>query len=217
MDIKEKISIHKETLLTAAVVLICLFLYSIFPTNNIFQQIISSLTFLLVIPLLYIRIILRGSLKNYGVRLGDRRKGVIWMGLSVLASLLVFYILFHYTSLFKSYGPPDFITNRFALFILYELFLVGFFTILYEFFFRGIIILGPLKVVGYWSIVIQFALFTLFFAITGGFDWSIILYSITAPFSGIVAYQSRSILYSFGASLLFIIIADALAIGLTKS
>lgn len=201
--------------MTAGVVLVCLVLYGIFPTRNVFQQIVSSIAFLLVIPLLYIKIILKESLKNYGLRWGDRRQGTLWMGLSLLASILIFYILFHYTSLPQKFQLPGLVAEKFSFFVMYELLLVGLFALLYEFFFRGLVTLG-LGELGVWSIAIQSIIFASFFAITGEFNWSAILFTLISPFAGFVAYRSRSILYSFGASLIFVIIADALAIRLIK-
>ncbi|MCX6765411.1 MAG: hypothetical protein NT136_00330 [Candidatus Moranbacteria bacterium] len=207
---------NKNLLITIAVALICLILYSVFPTQNIFQQIVSTMAFLLVIPVLYIKIILKGSLKKFGLQTGDRQRGILWMGIMLLGSLLTFYILFHYTNLPQHYHPPRLIAERFVFFISYELLLVGLFAALYEFFFRGFIMLRLSRAIGYWSIAVQFAVFLTFFLLVGGLDWSTTLYVIVSPFAGIVAYQSRSIFYSFGTSLFFIIIADALVIGLAK-
>src|SRR4030042_4792065 len=109
-----KIFAYKKPLATAGIMLICLILYGIFPTRNVFQQIISSAAFLLVIPLLYIKIILKEPLKKYGIGLGERRQGVIWMGLSLLSSILIFYILLHYTSLPQKFQLPGLVTERFS-------------------------------------------------------------------------------------------------------
>jgi hypothetical protein len=217
MNIHTKISENKSLLVTIAVALICLFLYSIFPSDNIFQGLISSLTFLLVIPALYIKIILKGSFKSFGVQLGDKQKGLIWMGLSLLTAVLFLYVLLRYTSFSQNYRPPEIIVKSFVFFILYEIFLVGFFTLLYEFFFRGVVMLGIARRLGLWSILVQFLAFLGFFLLTGNFNWSIALYVIISPFAGITAYQSRSLVFSFATSLFFIIIADALAIALTKT
>ena len=211
----QKILVYKKQLMTAGIIFVCLVLYGIFPTGNVFQQIISSIAFLLVIPLLYIKIILKEPLEKYGIGWGERRQGVIWMGLSLLASLLIFYILLHYTSLPQKFQLPELATERFSFFVMYELLLVGLFALLYEFFFRGLTMLG-LKELGTWSVAIQSVVFASFFAIIGSFDWSTILFTIISPFAGIAAYRSKSLLYSLGTSLLFIIIADALAIGLIK-
>lgn len=210
-----KILVYKKQLMTVGIILICLVLYGIFPARNIFQQIISSFAFLLIIPLLYIKIILKDPLIKYGIGLGERRQGVIWMGLSLVASLSIFYILLHYTSLPQKFQLPGLAAEKFSFFVMYEILLVGLFAILYEFFFRGLMTLG-LKELGIWAVAIQSVIFASFFAITSGFDWSIILFTIISPFAGMAAYQSKSLLYSFGTSLIFIIIADALAIGLTK-
>jgi hypothetical protein len=67
-----------------------------------------------------------------------------------------------------------------------------------------------------WSIVIQFLLFLLFFLCMGGFRWPMAYYIIGAAFSGIAAYQSRSLIYSISASWIFIVIADAWVIKMLK-
>lgn len=213
----EKLSSYKELITTSLVVLVSLLLFAVFPTNNNFQRIISAITFLLIIPLLYIKLILKGNLKRFGFQVGDKNRGLMLMGLSVLMSVLVFYVLINYTGLIDSYNPPSSISASFVIFILYELLLVGLFTVLFEFFFRGFLMLGTSKTLGYWSILLQFAVILIFFIFILDPNWSTILYTIIALFAGVTAYQSRSIIYSFGASLLFIIIADAIAIGLSKT
>lgn len=211
-----KIYIYKEQLATGMVFLACLALYLFFPTNNVFQQIVSSIAFLLVIPLLFIKFILKKSFASYGVQKGDSRRGFFLMTLSIILSLLFFYALFQYTTLAKFYSLPSFVTQNFAVFVIYEIFLVGLFTLLYEFFFRGLVMFGIFKNTGYISILAQFTIFSVLFLASGGIAWSTILYMIASIFSGITAYQSRSLFYSFGATLIFIIIADTLAIGLIK-
>jgi membrane protease YdiL (CAAX protease family) len=211
------ISENKNLLVTIGVVLACLFLYSIFPTSNIFQDVVSSLTFLFIIPALYIKIIQKATFKNFGIQFGNKQKGFAWMSISLVMAVLLLYAIFNYTSFSQGYHPPQIIADQFVFFVLYEFFIVGLFVSLYEFFFRGFVMLGIGKELGLWSVVAQFALFFGFFWITGNLNWSSALYIIITPFAGITAYQSRSLIYSFGTSLLFIIIADAIIIGLTKT
>jgi len=61
---------------------------------------------------------------------------------------------------------------------------------------------------------LQFLIFFTFLAVTVDDYWIFIPYLIAAFFSGIVAYRSRSIVRSFQFSILFLIIVDALMIGL---
>ncbi len=211
-----KILKYKEQLITGMIFLTCLTIYLIFPVNNIFQQIMSSLTFLLVIPMLYIKLILKRGLASYGIQKGDSHRGLVLMVFSIIISLLLFYILFQYANLAKFFNLPDFVTRSFTVFVIYGFFLVGFFTLLYEFFFKGLVMFGIFKKTGYISILLQFLIFSAFLLIVSGFGWSTILYMIMSVFSGITAYQSRSLFYSFGATLIFIIIANALAIGFLK-
>lgn len=212
----EKLLIRKEVAVTILVIIVCFSLYLLFPTANAFQQIISSAAFLLVIPLLYIKIILKKPLADYGLQAGDKKTGFFLTGISLLTAIPLFYVLFNYTALPRYHNLPAIVIRNFSYFIIYEIFLVGLFAVFYEFFFRGFLTLGFSKIWGYWSIAIQFFVFILFLFLSRGNDWSFILFAIIAPFSALTAYRSRSIVYSFGTTLIFIILADALAIGLAK-
>lgn len=207
---------NKEVIITSGVIIICLFLYGIFPTSDLFQKIVSTLTFLLVIPALYIKITLRKDLKDFGLRKGDWKKGLIWTLLSFLGSLLIFYIVFQYTDFSEKYQLPKKVTEEFKIFLAYELLLVGFFTVLYEFFFRGLVMFSFSKKIKGWAIILQALLFILFLALTNTFDWPMIPYAIFSLFAGIIAYKSDSLAYSFGASLLFTIIIDTITIKFLK-
>lgn len=211
-----KKTFNQELFSTSLVILACLFLFSIFPTKNIFQEIISSLTFFFVVPILYVKIILKKDLKEFGIQLGDRRKGIIFSSLALIMSLLIAYVFFQYSSFSKNYTLPEIIKNNFIFFIIYELFIVGFFTALYEFFFRGFIQFSFLKKVGFWSIILQTVLFVLMFLVTGSFGWSIVPFVVIAPFSGFVAWKSNSIVYSFFSTLIFIMLIDAFVIKFVK-
>jgi hypothetical protein len=212
----KKISSYRELLTTIVVILICLILYRLFPTKNNFQQIISSAAFLLIIPLLYIKMILKRPLGNFGIQLGLKKKGLILAALSIAISALAFYVLLQYTSLPERNNLPKIVTENFWFFLFYEIFLVGLFTVLYEFFFRGFVMFSLSRYLGYWAVVIQFLIFSAFFLTYGVSDWSIYLYLIVSLPAGLTAFESRSLIYSFAATLIFIIIADALFIGLAK-
>lgn len=207
---------NKELIVTSGVIVLCLVLFAIFPREGVFQEIIANLTFLLVIPILYIKIILKKKLGNFGLQTGDKKKGIIWAVLSLGISLLIFYIVYNYTDFPKYYRLPQEIMNNFWLFVFFEVLLIGSLTVLYEFFFRGFVMFNFTEKFGYWAIAIQFLLFILFFLATGNLGWSVIPGIIIAPFAGVAAYKGRSLIYSFAVSLFFIIILDALIIGLSK-
>lgn len=207
---------HKELLVTSMVAVLCLVLFAIFPRENTFQEIIISLVFLLAIPALYIRIVLRKNFKSFGLGIGNYKAGLIWGAVALLFALLILYILFNYTNFTNEYFIPTRVAQEFKFFLLYELLLVGFFTILYEFFFRGFVMFSFSEKIGYSSVVIQFLLLVLFYFFTGNMNWSVVSYIIIAPLAGWVAYKSQSLLYSLVVNLLFIIIVDTVIIGLAR-
>lgn len=209
-------SLNREFFSTSLVVLACLFLFSIFPTGNIFQEIISSLTFFFVVPVLYAKIILKKNLSDFGFQKGDVKKGIVLASGGLVLSLLIIYILFNYFSFAENYSLPDILKNSFRFFVLYEIFIVGFFSALYEFFFRGFVQFSFFQKIGYWTILVQFLLFVGLFWATGNLNGLIVPFIIISPFSAYTVLKSRSILYSFSATLIFIILVDAFAIKLVK-
>jgi hypothetical protein len=206
----------KKLLVTSGMIILCLFLFMAFPASNIFQKIVVYATFFITIPVLYVKIILKEDLKDYGMQKGNWKKGLLWGGLSLAASLLTFYLIFHYTKFSLSYHLSPLATDQFFHFMLYEIFLVGFYVFMYEFFFRGIVMFSLTPKTGGWSIIIQFLLFLLFLFFIKGFKWSIAYYIIGAAFPAVAAYQSRSLIYSISASWIFIVIADAWVIKMLK-
>ena len=207
----------KEFVVTAIFVVCCLVLYGIFPTENTFQEVFSPFTFLFLLPFLYIKFILKKNVGDFGMKIGDFKKGMVWSALSLAAMLLIFYAIYHYTSFSREYSLPKTIAQNFWIFLTYELLLVGAFSFFYEFFFRGFIFFNLYKKFDFWAIFIQWFLFTLFFMAVGNFDWINLYYFVIALFSGIITYKSRSIWYSFVTSILFVIIADAIIIALSTN
>lgn len=209
-------TLNRNFFTTSLVVLACLVLFSVFPTSNIFQEIISSLTFFFVVPILYVKIILKKDLGEFGFQKGDVKKGIILALESLILSILIIYILFEYFSFAKNYQIPPAVANNFQFFVLYEIFIVGFFTALYEILFRGFIQFSFFEKIGFWVILVQFLLFVMLFLATGNLNWSIAPFIVMAPFSGYTALKSKSILYSFVSTLVFIILIDAFVIKMAK-
>ena len=204
----------KEELLTTAVIAACLALFFLFPAQGAAQGVTSSLIFLFLIPFLYLKLILKKNLKDYGWQLGNWKKGLLFASISLVAALLIFYALYHYTPLSKMYRLPSFAAGNFWLFLLYEFILVSFFLALYEFFFRGFVLFSFLPKTGWFSILIQFAIFLIFLAIAGNLVWQNSFYIIIAAFAGLTTLKSRSLVYSFAFGLLFSLISDAILIKL---
>jgi len=211
----KKIIINKEQITTACIILICLILYGIFPVSGIFQNLMSSFAFLILVPFLYIKIVLKRSPSDYGFRVGDARQGILWGAFSLIFALLILYIVINFTDFVQNYYIPAF-ARRFFLFLLYELFIIGFFVLLYESFFRGFVQHSFARKLGIASVVLQAFLFIAFLALTQNLDWSVFPFVLFSPLSGIIAYRSSSLIYSFASALLFIIITDAILISLTR-
>lgn len=210
-----KIFFHKEKILTGLIVLTCLSLYGLFPTRDIFQDFVSSCTFLFIVPILYIKFILKKDPKFFGLRLGDWRQGLLWGLVMLLFSLSIAYTLVQYTEFANKYFIPDY-SHKFLFFVLYEVFIVGFFVFLYDFFFRGFVQFSLVSKIGYGSIIVQTLLFALFLVSTDNLNWSFLPHVILAPLAGIVVYRSRSIIYSSLAGLSFFTLIEAYLIYITR-
>jgi len=207
--------IYQEELLTAFVVLVCLALLTFFPASGALQKITSGIVFLFIAPLLYLKLVLKKNLADFGWQLGDWRAGLIFSAVYLVFALLIFYALSNYTPFLKEYRLPLAAMNNFWYFIFYELAIVGIFLALYEIFFRGFAMFSLSTKTGIYSVIYQFFLFFLFFWATGNLNWNIAPLLIAALFSGLTTLKSRSLLYSFATSLFFLIILDSLVIKFT--
>lgn len=212
--IKSKILTWKEDLITLAVIVVCLGLFFLFPSQGPAQAITASLIFLFLAPFLYLKLILKKNLRSCGWQIGGWKTGIIFAIISLIFSLLIFYALYHYTPFSKNYALPLIATQKFGFFLLYEFLLVGFFLALYEFFFRGFAMFSFAGKFGIICAGLQWLLFLAFLFLAGNLSWQNTPYMITGFFSGLITFRSRSLLYSFVFSLLFLLISDALIIKL---
>jgi hypothetical protein len=212
--LKSKILTWKEDLITLGVIIVCLGLFFLFPSQGPAQAVTASLIFLFLVPFLYIKLILKKDLCEYGWQVGDWKKGITFAAGSLVFALLIFYALYHYTDFSKNYALPLIVTQKFGFFLLYEFVLVAFFLALYEFFFRGFVMFSFAGKLGLGTAAFQWLLFLTFLFIAGNFSWQNTPYIITGFFSGITTFKSRSLLYSFTFSLLFLLIIDAIIIKL---
>jgi len=212
---KKIFTVYQEDLLTAFVFLACLILLTFFPTDGASQKITSGLVFLFIAPILYLKLVLKKGLADFGWQLGDWKKGLVFSAVCFVPALLISFVLFRYTPFLKEYQLPLAAINNFWYFIFYELAIVGIFVALYEVFFRSFAMFYLSVKTGIYSVLYQFFLFFLFFWVTGNLDWNIIPLLIVAFFSGLVTFKSRSLLYSFATSLFFLIIFDSLVIKFT--
>lgn len=193
-----------------------LLVFKFFPTNDIFQKIAASVVFFIIIPFLYIRLILKKPLIFFGIQRGEYKEGLKWAGISLLIAGLFFLILARYTSFLNEYLIPENIVKNFNSFLFYELVIVLFLTFIYEFFFRGFVMFFCSTRVGYWSILVQLVAFFGLVWITNGSIWNLLPFLIFSPFAGLIAYKSRSIVYSGVAQFILIILLDASLVRMIK-
>lgn len=212
-----KIKIKNIELITTFIfVLFCLALYIYFPASGYFQYKAVALVFLVLLPYLFSRFILKEESFFEKIIIGEWKKNLILMLIGLLISFLIAISLFKFTDLLNTYPLSQSVRNNFWEFISYELLGVSFTVAVYEIFFRGFLMFYLEKFFGLWSILIQFLIFFAMILLLGIPFSYYFLYILFIPIAGIIAYKSKSILYSFMGQLIFIIIVDATAIVLMK-
>ena len=203
---------HRRFIVTGALVLFSVLFLGLFSqsgkVNPFFQTFLVSITFFLVVPVLYSKIVLEESLKNWGWQEGKMFLGMLVGMLSVAVAFGLIFVLTRTTAFSSEYFFPVTVQTHFGWFLVYELVVVAFTALLYEVFFRGLIQLLWLRSFGLWAVLFQ-ALFvlTLLF-LTGDISWQRAPLILFSPFAGLIAYFSQSIWYSWGASFLFFFLTD---------
>lgn len=207
---------HKEFLGTTTVVagslLVLWFLGGDSRISPILQSIIAAIGIFLIMPLVYCRILLGRPLSALGFQ-----KGNVWAGigggvLALIVALAALFVLWNFTPLLRGYQLPVVVEEQFLFFVLYEVFLGGFITLLFEVFFRGFVMLLWLRKWGVWSVLAQTVIFSLLVYVSDGLNASVIPSLIFAPFAGLIAYQSKSLWYSYSASWFFFFLTDAIVL-----
>lgn len=206
---------NKALLVTSIVILLCLALSIFFPVQNTFQSISRSIFFLIVLPVLYIKLILKENLSDWGWNLENKKIGLIWSAAALLLALAVFYSLIRFAGFSVNYKVSPIAANNFIFFLLYELIFLNIFFFLQEFFFKSFVLFSFRKF-GAWAVFIQTGLYLLSLILTGKFSWQTLPFMFISFFGGIVVYKTRSFFYSYFFGLSFIILLDAFIIHLIK-
>lgn len=210
--------IFKDTqfVLSLFFVIAILLTYSFFPTEDKFQQFFTPFVFFILIPFLYSKLILKRDITKLGITLGNYRQGLIFSSVSLLVAVLILWIISKNTPLLSQYLIPTKVSGDFGNFLFYEFVTTLFFVVLYEFFFRGFLMLLFEKKNGYWSIFFQYFIFVIMVLSIGQNFWNFIPYLVFGLFSGLIVNRSRSILYSSCAQLLLIMIMDVAMIKIVE-
>jgi hypothetical protein len=206
---------NREMIITAFVVSACLGLASFFPAQGVSQNLSALSAFLVVVPLLYLKLVLKQDLSGFGVQAGDWKKGMFGAAASLVVALLLVYVLLNYTGFLKTQAFVGNLKNDFGGFLSYEILSMGALLAVFEFFFRGFVMGSIIPKLGRWSMAAQFFIFLIFLALTGGFGLGMAYFVISAFFAGWIFYQSRSLIYSFVFSWIFFAVADAIVIRLS--
>jgi membrane protease YdiL (CAAX protease family) len=215
---KDKILYMKQKEFITSVIffilLVCVF--ALFPTNNNFQNILSMIFFLIILPILYIKVILKKNLSEFGIRVGNYKNGLIYGFSGIVSFILLFIVVIKYTKFLSYYSLPAYVVNSFSFFLVYELFLVSIAVIVYGFFFNGFVYFICEPFFKKWSIIIQSMLFLILVLLIGTSKWSFLPYLIFSLFAGIIVFKSRSIFYALVAQFLVIILLDTYIIYLLR-
>ena len=202
----------KEFSIAIIFIILSLAVYSLFTVNGDFQQIVATLVFFVIMPLLFSRFIMKRGWDDFNLSVGDYKQGLIWSAYSLIVTGIIFFVISYFFGFLKSYTIPDFIVKSFWNFLFYEFIVVVPFVAVYEFYFRGFVMPILKSKLGYLAIALQAVIFLVLVLIN---NWGALVplvpYFVFAPFAGLIAYKSKSILYS-GASQFIILLVLTLII-----
>jgi membrane protease YdiL (CAAX protease family) len=202
-------SLYLQDIVTVIIAVVCLTLSLVFPAVGIVQMLTKNIFFLIIVPVLYIKYIRKENLKDFGLNLRNKKIGIIG-GIIMLAVLaLISFAYTQFAGFQDNYQLPGYVVDHFWYFVFYELVFVNFFLFIYDFFFRGFILFSLTPKFGLWAVLAQAVIFWSTLLLTKNFTWALAPTIILAPASGILTYKSKSFIYSYTASIIFMIFLDA--------
>lgn len=202
----------REFIITMIFIVISLGLYIIFPAKDIFQQLMGTIVFLVLLPFIFIKYILKNPDSVIGFKVGEHKKGLLYSGASLIACFLIFAVQSYFYNFLNKYAVPSFIVGNFFKFTAYELFLILPIVVIFDFYFRGFIMGIFSKKIGYWSILFQSIVFFLFLLFSGSNLIQFAPYLIFSIFGGWIAFKSRSLIYSTAAQFILIFVLNVIII-----
>lgn len=216
--IKIKQIFDMEMWVTLMVIFACMLLFAFFPIKmNYFQGIALSLVFLFLVPYFYIKLILKRSPREFGFRFDSWREGFLIMPICFLIMAGFFYVIFQYTDFKEEYFLREYsLVNSFWYLLAYEFMVINLYVILYEVFFRGFVMFYFKKRFNIYAVFVQLLIFVVFLYMLERLSLDYIFYIITALLSGLIAYRSKSLAYSYLFSIIVLIASDLIYLKLTK-
>ncbi len=210
------LSRNKEFLATTLIVVVSILFLGYFEESEQvdpkIQGLIVAAVVFLVIPILYCKIILERPLSVLGFQRGNAWAGIGGGIIALGAALGALFVLWNFTPLLEGYRLPVIVEEQFLFFVLYELFFNAFFLFLFEVFFRGMVLLLWLRELRIWGVFVQAGLFGGILFLSNSIDAQSLPLLLFAPFAGLIAYQSRSLWYSFGFGWFFLLLVDTLVL-----
>lgn len=203
---------------TAILIAFCILFFAFFETSSqlslVLQAFIITCIFFLILPVTYVRLVLREPLAHLGFRRVNNPWGVSWAALGVLVGFLsIWFLVRTYPTVASETLFPVLVETKFPWFIAYALTLMPLTILIYEVFFRGMIQILWLQ--NSWlAVFVQFFLFGGLLLVTGGFVWASAPLVIVAIVAGIVAKQTQSLWYAILTSYLITFSTDILFLSL---
>lgn len=205
---------HKEFLATMLVIIAGFFFLGSFEVSEAvspwLQGLIVTTAVFLVIPVLYCKMVLERPLSALGFQRGNPWAGIGGSVIALGSAFAALFVLWNFTPLLEGYRLPVIVREQFLFFVLYEVVLNGLSLFLLEVFFRGMVLLLWLRNFRIWGVFLQAGMYAVILFLSYDINAQTIPLLLFAPFAGLIAYQSRSLWYSFGASWFFILMVDVL-------
>lgn len=178
----------------------------LFPMNGEFQSALALFTFLVVIPLLSLKIIFQKKLPQYGFTLPTERKIILEASGIFLGALLVYAILILVSPIKPEYLMVEVTAPYAKEFFYHAVFWPGLLLFFFTVFFQAFLMKSWEEKIGLWSLLLSTLLFVLWLVIVDGIEWDIIPFIFFTPFAGFMLLRTQSIFYSFTFGWLFVIL-----------
>lgn len=169
-----------------------------FPAQNGIQAIITALVFLVIMPTLFVRWFLKRPLAEFGITRGNVFSGSVWLCVLLVGVVAVYTYAYYATNIFADVSMPFLVRSDFSFFLIYAG-ILGTTFLIQEFFFRGFMTALWRPTFGSVTVLLQALLATLFPLAQSGWYISPVtpITFVLSLGAGWVAYQSRSIWFSF--------------------
>lgn len=221
MDIKYKEAkkiLDIEMIVTVVIIIACMLLFSFFPIKrSLFQEVATIWAFLFFVPFLYIKIILKKKMADFGFQIVKWKEGFFIVPMCFLIMGILFYVVFNYTNFKEEYFLGNYeMTNSYWYLFVYEFLAINLIVFLYELFFRGFIMFYFKQRFNIMAVFIQLLFFLVFLITLDQMSLDYVFYMMTALLAGLIAYKSKSLLYSYLFSIIVLIASDIIYLKLTK-